>query len=163
MAAAQTEFEAAVALDRNDAWAVRQLGLTISGLGQPEAAIPYLEKALRLNPREATVAITYASLGANHLFLGRTDQAIYFGRRARSENPRVWWTRLCLAGALALNGDLDEAQVEITEALKLKPEVNSVAEWRAIGATMGLRDPRFQALMEKTVYVGLRRAGFPEQ
>jgi adenylate cyclase len=163
MAAAQTEFEAAVALDRNDAWAVRQLGLTISGSGQPEAAIPYLEKAIRLNPRETTVATTYASLGANHLFLGRTDQVIYFGRRARWENPRVWWIRLCLAGTLALNGDLDEAQVEITEALKLKPEVNSVAQWRAIGATMGLRDPRFQTLMEKTTYAGLRRAGFPDE
>jgi adenylate cyclase len=40
MAAAQTEFEAAVALDRNDAWAVRQLGITISGSGLQAAAIP---------------------------------------------------------------------------------------------------------------------------
>jgi adenylate cyclase len=163
MAEAQTEFEVAVALDRNDAWAVRQLGLTISGSGQPEAAIPYLENAVRLNPRESTVATTYAALGANHLFLGRTDQAIYFGRRARAENPRIWWIRLCLAGALGLKGDIDEARAEIAEALKLQPEVNSVARWRALGATMGIGEPRFHALMEKTTYTGLRRAGFPDQ
>jgi tetratricopeptide (TPR) repeat protein len=163
LAEAQTELETAVALDQNDAWAIRQIGLTISGSGQPEAAIPYLEKAIRLNPRESTVASIYASLGANHLFLGGTDQAIYFGRRARAENPRVWWIRLCLAGALGLKGDIDEARAEIVEALKLQPEVNSVARSRALGATMGIGDPRFHALMEKTIYAGLRRAGFPDQ
>ena len=163
MAEAQTELEAAVSLDRNDAWAIRQLGLTMSHTGQPEAAIPYLEKAAQLNPREATVGTTYAGLGASHLFLGHIDQAIYFERKARAESPRVWWICLCLAGALGLKGDLDEARTEIGEALKLQPEVNSVARWRSIGATMGLGDPRFQALMEQTVYVGLRRAGFPDE
>jgi class 3 adenylate cyclase len=42
----------------------------------------------------------------------------------------------------------------LADPLKLKPEVNSVARWRAIGAPMGIGDPRFQALMEKTVYAG---------
>jgi adenylate cyclase len=163
LAEAQTEFEAAVALDRNDAWAVRQLGLTLSGQGQPEAAIPYLEKAIRLSPREPTVGSVYASLGAQHLFLGHTEEAIHFERKARAENPRIWWIRLGLAGAFGLNGDIDDARAEIGEALKLKPEVNSVAKWRTLGATMGIGDPRFQALMEKTVYAGLRRAGFPEE
>jgi TolB-like protein len=163
LAEAQTEFEAAVALDRNDAWAVRQLGLTLSGQGQPEAAIPYLEKAIRLSPREPTVGSVYASLGAQHLYLGHTEEAIRFGRKARAENPRIWWIRLVVAGALGLNGDVDEARAEIAEALKLKSEVNSVAKWRSLGATMGIGDPRFQALMEKTVYAGLRRAGFPDE
>jgi class 3 adenylate cyclase/tetratricopeptide (TPR) repeat protein len=163
LAEAQTEFEAAVALDRNDAWAVRQLGLALSGQGQPEAAIPYLEKAIRLSPREPTVGSVYASLGAQHLYLGHTEEAIRFGRKARAENPRIWWIRLVVAGALGLNGDVDEARAEIAEALKLKSEVNSVAKWRSLGATMGIGDPRFQALMEKTVYAGLRRAGFPDE
>jgi TolB-like protein/class 3 adenylate cyclase/Tfp pilus assembly protein PilF len=160
---ALVELEAAVALDPNDAWAVRQLGLTLSGSGQPEAAIPYFEKAVRLNPREPYIGTTYAALGANHLFAGHTDQAINFLRRAQIEIPWMWWIRLVLAGALGLKGDVDEARAEIAEALKLKPEVNSIARWRAIGPTMGLGDPRFQALMEKTVYAGLRCVGFPDE
>src|SRR5262249_24005137 len=40
MAESQAELEAAIALDRNDAWAVRTLGQTFLGSGQPEAAIP---------------------------------------------------------------------------------------------------------------------------
>ena len=58
---------------------------------------------------------------------------------------------------------IDEARAEIAEMLKLKPEVNSVARWRAIRATMGGGDPRNQALWEKTLELGLRRAGFPEE
>lgn len=160
---ALAELEAAVALDRNDAWAVRQLGITLEGIGQPEAAIPYFEKAIRLNPREPSVGTTYGALGASHLFAGDTDQAINFLRRAQIEIPWMWWIRLVLAGALGFKGDVDEARAEIAEALKLKPEVNSIARWRAIGPAMGLGDPRFQALMDKTVYPGLRSAGFPDE
>ena len=133
------------------------------GSGQPEAAIPYFEKAIRLNPREPYVGNTYAMLGQGHLFLGNTDQAVAFLRKARTELPRLWVHHGRLAGALGLKGDIDEARAEIEEMLKLKPEVNSVARWRAIRATMGGGDPRNQALWEKTLELGLRRAGFPEE
>jgi len=38
------EFETAIALDRNNARAIFQLGQTMVWLGQPEAGIPFLEK-----------------------------------------------------------------------------------------------------------------------
>jgi adenylate cyclase len=97
--------------------------------GRPEAAIPYLEKAIRLNPREHSVGNAYGLLGRAHLFLGHTNQAIAFLRRARTELPRNWSHHGFLAGALGLKGDIDEAHAEIAEMLKLKPEVNSVARW----------------------------------
>ena len=159
---AQAKLEAAIALDRNDAWAVRTFGQTLMLSGLPEAAIPYLEKSIRLNPREHSVGNAYGLLGRAHLFLGHTDQAIAFLIRARTELPRNWSHHGFLAGALGLKGDIDEAS-EIAEMLKLKPEVTSVARLRAILATMGVGDPRLQALREKTIYAGLRRAGFPEE
>jgi adenylate cyclase len=64
MAEARAELEAAIALDRNDAWAVRTLGQTLLNSGQPEAAIPYFERAIRLNPREPSVGNAYGLLGA---------------------------------------------------------------------------------------------------
>jgi len=85
---AQAKLEAAIALDRNDAWAVRTFGQTLMLSGRPEAAIPYLEKAIRLNPREHSVGNAYGLLGRAHLFLGHTNQAIAFLRRARTELPR---------------------------------------------------------------------------
>jgi hypothetical protein len=102
-------------------------------------------------------------LGRTHLSLGHTDQAIAFLRRARTEMPRYWWHHGALAGALGLKGDIDEARAEIAEMLKLKPDANSVARLRAIFAPTGGGDPRSQALTEKTIYAGLRRAGFPEE
>jgi TolB-like protein/class 3 adenylate cyclase/Tfp pilus assembly protein PilF len=163
MAEAQAELEAAIALDRNDAWAIRALGQTFLGSGQPEAAIPYFEKAIKLNPREPFVGNAYGLLGASHLFLGHMDQAIALLRRARTEMPRYWWHHGRLAGALGLKGDIGEAQAEIAEMLKLKPEANSLARLRAIEASTGGGDPRAQALREKMIYAGLRRAGFPEE
>jgi adenylate cyclase len=109
------------------------------------------------------VGNTYGMLGQAHLALGNTDQAIALLRRARTEMPRYWWYHGRLAGALGLKGDIDEARAEIAEMLKLKLDASSVARLRAILATMGGGDPRSQALREKTIFTGLRRAGFPEE
>jgi adenylate cyclase len=72
------------------------------------------------------------------------------GRKARTLAPGIWYVHLYLAGSLGLKGDIDEAKREIAEAVKLKPEVNSIARWRAISVTQGLGSPPYQALLEKT-------------
>ena len=66
---------------------------------------------------------------------------------------------LWLAGALGFKGDLDEARTALAEAIKLKPEMNSLKQMRASG--VGNSD--YVALRDKTFYVGLRRAGMPEE
>ena len=78
-------------------------------------------------------------------------------------SPDVWYVHLDLAGALGLRGDIDEAKQEIAEAVRLKSEINSISQWRAIAMTQGFGHQQFQALREKTTYTGLRRAGFPEE
>jgi adenylate cyclase len=65
-----------------------------------------------------------------------------------------------LAGALGMRGDIDEARAEIAQSLKLKPEMNSVARFRAIES---YQEPGFQSRHDKTIVLGLRRAGFPEE
>jgi len=160
MVESEVELKTAITLDPNNELAVRQLGFTLEFSGQPGAAIPYIEKSIRLNPRMPSLAAAYLNLGACHLFLGHADEAIDFLRKARVENPRLWYVRLVLAGALGLSGDIDGAKGEIAEALKVNPQINSLARWRAVP---GLGDPQFQAQMEKTVNVGLRRAGFPDE
>jgi adenylate cyclase len=162
-AESQAEFERAIALDRNDPWAMRQLGMTVLIQGKPESAIPYLENSIRLDPYAPNLFIAYLHLGNAYLFLGHTDQAIELLRKAEVANPSIWYVHLALAGALGLRGDVDEARREIAEVLKLKPDANSFARLRAIGATTGIGSPQFRGFREKTVNVGLRRAGFPEE
>ena len=48
---AKIELEKAIALDRNNATAILQLGITLLYLGQPDAALPKFEYALQLNPQ----------------------------------------------------------------------------------------------------------------
>ncbi|HEV8030231.1 MAG TPA: adenylate/guanylate cyclase domain-containing protein [Stellaceae bacterium] len=155
------EFEAAIALDRNNARAYFNLGQTLVFLGQPEAAIPHIEKALRLNPYDPNVAAFYWSLGMCRLLLGDADRSVELLIQARASNPRLFYVYLWLAGALGLKGDLDEAKAALAQSIALKPEINSLARLREYQPWM--INPPYWALREKTVNVGLRRAGFPEE
>jgi TolB-like protein/class 3 adenylate cyclase len=156
---ARIEYEVAVALNPNNVTALRNLGLTLMGLGQPEAAIPYIEKALLLDPRGVNFNITYLNLGRCHLLLGHVNEAIELLSKSRAANPRYWVTHLWLAGAFGLRGDLDEARAALAEGIRLKPEINSMARWGAYG----MINAQYSAFRAKTVDIGLRRAGMPEE
>jgi TolB-like protein/DNA-binding winged helix-turn-helix (wHTH) protein/Flp pilus assembly protein TadD len=158
---ARIELETAIALDRNHTVAFRNLGITLIQMGKPEEAIPYIEKSIRLSPHDPSIVANYSSLAECHLFLGHLDRAIELLRKARAATPPAFGTLLVLAGALGLRGDLQEARTELAEASKLKPEVTSLAAWRAYAPWIA--NPPYWALREKTVNVGLRRAGFPDK
>ena len=155
------EFEAAIALDRNDAHAWLGLGQTLMLLGQPEAGIVDIENSMRLDPLNPNVAFTHWALGTCHLLLGQINEASNLLRKAVAENPRIYFFYLYLAGALGLSDDLDEAKAALAEAIKLKPEVNSLARWRA--HQPWINNPQQLALREKTVNVGLHSAGMPDE
>jgi adenylate cyclase len=160
-AEAQFELETAIALDRNNSVAVRNLGITLMQLGLPDAAIPYIERSIRLSPNDTRNVFNYSTLGQCHLLLGHVDQAIDWLRKARATNHQFWFNLLWLAGAAGLRGDLDEAKGALAEAIKLKPDMNSFAALRA--SFRGTPNPQYLALREKTLDVGLRRIGFPEK
>jgi tetratricopeptide (TPR) repeat protein len=158
---ARIEFETAIALDRNNANAYRHLGITLMHLGEPEAGVPHIEKAIRLNPRHSDLAGHYWALGACHLLLGHLDHATDLLRRARAGNPGYWYVYLWLASAFGLKGDFHEAGIALAESIKLQPQVNLLAQRRAYSPWT--TNPRYMELANKTLYVGLRRAGFPDE
>jgi adenylate cyclase len=158
---ARMEFETTIALDRNHARAFFRLGQTLNFLGDLEAGISYIEKSIRLNPRDPNIARPYAILGTGHFLLGRVDRGIDLLRQARVANPRFWWLHLLLAGALGFKGDVDGARSALAEAVRLKPEVNSLEKYHA--QMPWVTNPRYMRLAEPTLYAGLRRAGFPDE
>ena len=101
----------------------------------------------------------YTVLGLCYLLLGRIERAVGPLRKARAANPRLYYTHLNLAAALGLSGELDEASASLTEAIKLRPDFNSLARLRALPWA---RNPQYMALAESTFEVGLRRAGLPD-
>ena len=158
---AQIEFEKVLSLDRNFSPAWLQLGYTLSALGEPELALPYFEKAFQLSPRHQNIVYQYSGLGLCHLYLGHTDQAIDFLRKARATNPRIWYIHLWLAAAFGLKGDIDEAKASLAEFYKLKPDIHSLSQLRAlVGAGV---NPKIVALREKTIAAGQRQAGMQDE
>jgi len=160
LAEAHTETDAAVALDRNNVWAQRHLGFVLMALGRPQAGIPYIEQAIRLDPHDPNIAVSYFTLGYCHLLLSHEDQAIDLLRKASAANSRLWYIHLFLAGALGLRGDLDGAKTALAESLRLNPNINSFTRWFSTYPYM--KNPDYWALADKTI-LGLRRAGFPEE
>jgi tetratricopeptide (TPR) repeat protein len=157
-------FEKAITLDPNFEWANMQLGWTLLFLAQPGDAIAQGEKCLRLSPRDPNIFWRYELLGWSQLVSNHVDAAIDLLIKARTANPRVWHFSYGLAGALALKGDLDGAKAALAESLKLRPEVNSVAQWyEYLPWTSKANAPQYWALEDKTLNEGLRRIGFPEE
>ncbi len=158
-------FERAVALDRSNSMiAIAQCGITNLFLGRPEAALPYFKKWLRLDPQSQNVFFVYYWLGHAHLLLSQPDEAIDFLIKARSANPNVPSHLLLLAAALGLKGDIDDAKPSLAEWLKRKPDSKSIADLRTSGASFSyMSHPQYVALLETTVFAGLRRAGLPEE
>jgi TolB-like protein/Tfp pilus assembly protein PilF len=161
LAESRIEWERTIALDPNNAVAYGQLGVTLIYLGEPASAIPLEEKRLRLNPNDPNIALAYWSLGLAHLLLGHLDDAIDFLTKARAANPRIFYIHLDIAAAMALKGYLDDAHAALAEAIRLRPAINSIARQRARSAYTN--NPAYRALAEKTVDVGLRLAGMPEE
>jgi len=155
------EWERAIELDPNNAAAYGQLGTTMIYLGDPAAAIPLEEKRIRLNPNDPNITLAYWSIGLAHLLQGHLAEAIDWLTKARAANPHIYYIDLDLAAALALDGDLRGARAALAESLKLKPEINSMQ--RQLARWAYTNNPVYRALAEKTVDVGLRKAGMPEE
>jgi len=161
LAEAQIELEAAIALDPNNARALYHLGQTMLFMGRPETAIPYIQKAIRLNPHDPNLAGPYWGLGTSYFFLGDVDRATDYLRKGRAANPRLFFIHLFLAGVLGFRGDFDEAKAALEESIKLMPEIASMTRWHAY--VPAIKNPEYWTLLENTVNVGLRRIGFPDE
>ena len=155
------ELETVIALVPNYAPAYCQLGMTLICLGKPDAAIPEVEKGIRLDPNDiASPVHAYSILSLAHLLLGHVEQAIEFARTARARNPRLYFPHMTLAAALALKNEHGEAKAALADGIKLRPEFASLARLRAY-TTWG--NAQFKALRENTFDLGLRRAGMPDE
>src|SRR5262249_46837706 len=141
--------------------ALQGMGQTLTLLGRPEEAIPYIEKSLRLDPRTPYLPGRLYQLGFAHLLLGHVDEAINIFRRVRADSLYLWYVRFGLAEALRLKGELEEARSELAEGIRLKPEINTLK--KLLDAYPVFKNPKVWALREKTINVGLRNAGLPDE
>ena len=122
---ARIELDMAIALAPNHIQAIGQLGITLTFLGHPEAAVPLIERCLRLAPHDRNTPVNQAILGLCKLLLGDAEEAVVWLRKARAANPRLFYIHAFLAAALALRNELDEAGYALRQAVQVRPEFGS--------------------------------------
>lgn len=155
------EYEAVIALNPNSAGALFVLAQCKSRTGSIEEAIPLVEQAIRLSPRDPQIGNWYLEIGIEHLLQSRTEEAIVWLEKARSANPLHPAPHAFLASAYGLKGEADAA-AELAEARRLVRDgrFSSIARLKAI-VYWGV--PKTRALLEATYFTGLRKAGVPEE
>ena len=158
------EYETVLALNRNSVYALFALGQCKLFTGSIEETIPLVERAIRLSPRDPEIGVWYLNIGNVHLLQSRTIEAISWLEKARNHTPALSLIRGLLASAYGLNGEIERATAELTEARRLSGDdrFSSLARLRALGV-YGAVVPQIQALLEATYFAGLRKAGMPEE
>lgn len=158
--ASRVELEMTMDLAPRYAMAASQLGITLTFLGRPEAALPHLERSVRVSPHDPQASLLLSNLGMCRLLLGDVDGALDTLRAAEAGNPYHFGAPLLLAAALGLKSPSTEASANLWRAARLCP---------ALGTLSGLRNwvrrqagPDFMPIYEHIVERGLRTAGMPE-
>jgi len=161
------EYETAITLDRNSVVAYAHIGQCKLYTGSIEEAIPLVEQAIRLSPRDPEIGVWYWRIGLVHLLQSHIDEAIFWFKKGRSAVPAHPNARASLASAYALKGETEQAAAELAEARRLSADerYSSIALLSASGfhgyGYWGV--PKIRALFEATYFVGLRKAGMPEE
>jgi adenylate cyclase len=157
------QYETVLAFDRNSGWALFGLGHCKLMTGSMDEGISLLEKAVRLSPRDPTIAGFYTRIGTTHLLQSRIDQAIVWLEKARNANPIHSAPHAYLASAYAIKGYNERASAELAEARRLSGSLDTYSSVSSYRATRYFLAPKVRVLWDATVVAGLRKAGMPEE
>jgi len=154
------EYETAIALNPTCLGCLIHLARAKILIGEPAAAIPLLNRALLISPRDPQIGFMHYRLGLANLLLGNTDEAIRWYKTA----VLIYYERadayLELGAALSLKGETAAAQAALAEAAKLHPERMTIASVRK---RLLSERPKFVELWEQTIIEGLRKLRLPEE
>ena len=160
-----SEYEIALASDRNNVYALANMGRCRMFIGPIEDGISAQQQAIRLSPRDPNIGLWYFRIGQGRLLQSRFEEAILWLEKARVALPELAAHHADLAAAYALHGDAEQAATELTEAQRLDANYSSIAKLKlslSRDQSRGAR-PEIRALFETTYLAGLRKAGMPEE
>ena len=92
-------------------------------LGEPEAAIEHLARAMRLSPLDPLINRTRTTTAHAHFFAGRYDEALSWAAMALREWPDYQTALRIAAASNALAGRLEEARNVLERLQKLDPKL----------------------------------------
>ncbi|WP_147145681.1 winged helix-turn-helix domain-containing protein [Reyranella soli] len=123
--------------------------------GEPENAIEYFERAMRLSPVDPELYRMQAGIAMAHLFAGRFDAASAWAEEAYTKLPSFLMTIAIVAASRALTGRLQEAQRAADQLQAFDPalRISNIRDWLPISR------PQDHSVFAE----GLRKAGLPER
>jgi adenylate cyclase len=119
LARARAECDAALRLNPNDASGLAVLGLVEIYVGNPDAAIPQIEHAMRLDPGFAQQSMHF--LGTAYLVAGKYEIAAATFRERIRLSPKTDLSRGLLISALGQLGEIEEARRVWAELKDISP------------------------------------------
>jgi TolB-like protein len=147
-------IDRALKLNPNLAFAWLSSGFARISLGQPEAAIEHVARAMRLSPQDPQMFAMEIAIAAAHLFAGRPDEAFSWAEKATQERPNFFVGHCMVAASGALSGKRSEAKNALHRARQLNPalRISNLEELQPF------RRPEHLT----TLADGLRKVGLPE-
>ena len=116
-------IDRALLLNPNQATAWIVSGWVRVWLGEPEAAIEHLGRAMRLSPLDPLINRTRTTTAHAHFFAGRYDEALSWAAMALREWPDYQTALRIAAASNALAGRLEEARNVLERLQKLDPKL----------------------------------------
>lgn len=146
-------------LNPSHAHAYRMLATFHFFLAEPAKVLEFVDRGLRLSPRDLQLASFLLFKGWAYFMMGRDEEALAWMRRAAAASPDSPSILAPLASVLALTGHDDEARATLGRYLALKrTRTRTLAQWDHLpdASDAFIRfDMRFKS--------GLRKAGMPER
>jgi adenylate cyclase len=151
--------EKAIALNPNDADAVRTGAILYGYRGEVEEAVELQRRADRLNPADAgwNGAMGYVTA---YFGIGAHEKVLEWTARILSERPNAAAPLRYRAASLALVGRVEEARQTVSRILQQKPDF-TVSEVRR-HLEFNMNGPFKVQGVTESLYRGLRLAGVPE-
>ena len=131
------------------------LGVMLAQDGQIVPALQAIKRAMRLNPRAASIVlmnVAYVNLAA-----GRRQEAQALSERVRLSLPDNILIRIFLAASYEYEGRHEEARVLVREALQVNPDLTADIATRMIPGLEQVYEAEEAAQFE----ANLRKAGLP--
>jgi tetratricopeptide (TPR) repeat protein len=113
--AALMAFDQALQLKPDFARAYAQKANELINVGRPNEALPLVEKAIELNPRSPSLGMYYWIIGKAYFFAKNYGEAIKSLEKSIVLRKNLWYNRLYLISALAITGQIKQAQEALTD------------------------------------------------
>jgi TolB-like protein/Flp pilus assembly protein TadD len=145
-------IDQALALNPNLAWAWLFSGLTKAWLGEPEAAIERITRAMRLSPQDSQFFHMQAAMSQAHFLAGRYAEALSWAEAAVRGHPGYVFANSCVAACAGLAGRPEVAEKAVARLCHLQLRISDLME------IFPISQPEHRAKWLE----GLRIAGVPE-